>query len=83
MGALTSRQNAGVEEVDIPSTSVYRYPPKSGRCLFPIDDSSLTGANPFNPKHIPGQPISAFSVWEKRRRDILLGYYKAYLLIFG
>ncbi|XP_041744628.1 E3 ubiquitin ligase RNF157 isoform X1 [Coregonus clupeaformis] len=30
MGALTSRQNAGVEEVDIPSTSVYSYPPKSG-----------------------------------------------------
>ncbi|XP_076120883.1 E3 ubiquitin ligase RNF157 [Alosa pseudoharengus] len=30
MGALTSRQNAGVEEVDIPSNSVYRYPPKTG-----------------------------------------------------
>lgn len=30
MGALTSRQHAGVEEVDIPSNSVYRYPPKSG-----------------------------------------------------
>lgn len=30
MGALTSRQNAGVEEVDIPANSVYRYPPKSG-----------------------------------------------------
>ncbi|XP_041076290.1 E3 ubiquitin ligase RNF157-like isoform X2 [Polyodon spathula] len=30
MGALTSRQNAGVEELDIPSNSVYRYPPKSG-----------------------------------------------------
>lgn len=30
MGALTSRQNIGVEEVDIPSNSVYRYPPKSG-----------------------------------------------------
>ncbi|XP_042689145.1 E3 ubiquitin ligase RNF157 [Centrocercus urophasianus] len=29
MGALTSRQNAGVEEVDIPANSVYRYPPKS------------------------------------------------------
>ena len=31
MGALTSRQNIGVEEVDIPSNSVYRYPPKSGK----------------------------------------------------
>ncbi|MEE6520127.1 hypothetical protein FKM82_017927 [Ascaphus truei] len=30
MGALMSRQHAGVEEVDIPSNSVYRYPPKSG-----------------------------------------------------
>ncbi|XP_063074828.1 E3 ubiquitin ligase RNF157 [Engraulis encrasicolus] len=30
MGALTSRQNGGVEEVDIPSNSVYRYPPKTG-----------------------------------------------------
>lgn len=30
MGALTSRQHAGVEEVDIPSNFVYRYPPKSG-----------------------------------------------------
>lgn len=31
MGALISRQNIGVEEVDIPSSSVYRYPPKSGK----------------------------------------------------
>lgn len=31
MGALTSRQNIGVEEVDIPTNSVYRYPPKSGK----------------------------------------------------
>ncbi|XP_043924035.1 E3 ubiquitin ligase RNF157 [Protopterus annectens] len=30
MGAWASRQNAGVEELDIPSNSVYRYPPKSG-----------------------------------------------------
>lgn len=37
MGALTSRQNAGVEEVDVPANSVYRYPPKSGKrggCRF-------------------------------------------------
>lgn len=30
MGALTSRQHAGVEEVDVPAHAVYRYPPKSG-----------------------------------------------------
>uniref|UniRef100_A0A0A9WSF3 RING-type E3 ubiquitin transferase n=2 Tax=Lygus hesperus TaxID=30085 RepID=A0A0A9WSF3_LYGHE len=30
MGALTSRQNAGVEEVDVVSTHAYKYPPKSG-----------------------------------------------------
>lgn len=30
MGALSSRQNAGVEEVDIGSTHAYRYPPKTG-----------------------------------------------------
>jgi len=34
MGALTSRQNAGVEEIDIPSSSVYRYPPKSGEKII-------------------------------------------------
>lgn len=31
MGALTSRQNAGVEEVDIVSNHAYKYPPKSGK----------------------------------------------------
>ncbi|KAK9512171.1 hypothetical protein O3M35_000650 [Rhynocoris fuscipes] len=30
MGALTSRQNAGVEEVDVVSNHAYKYPPKSG-----------------------------------------------------
>ncbi|CAH0554419.1 unnamed protein product [Brassicogethes aeneus] len=30
MGAFTSRQNAGVEEVDIASTHAYRYPPRNG-----------------------------------------------------
>ncbi|RXG60115.1 RING finger protein [Armadillidium vulgare] len=30
MGALTSRQNIGVEEVDITVNHAYRYPPKSG-----------------------------------------------------
>ncbi|XP_071451351.1 probable E3 ubiquitin-protein ligase MGRN1 isoform X3 [Hetaerina americana] len=30
MGAFTSRQNAGVEEVDIASNHAYKYPPRSG-----------------------------------------------------
>ncbi|XP_059804114.1 E3 ubiquitin ligase RNF157-like isoform X7 [Hypanus sabinus] len=30
MGALNSRRDAAVEELDIPAGSVYRYPPKSG-----------------------------------------------------
>ncbi|KAH0953474.1 hypothetical protein HN011_008653 [Eciton burchellii] len=30
MGLLTSRQNAGVEEVDITSNHAYKYPPRSG-----------------------------------------------------
>ncbi|KAF4529055.1 hypothetical protein B566_EDAN006076, partial [Ephemera danica] len=30
MGSLTSRQNAGVEEVDISSNHAYKYPPRSG-----------------------------------------------------
>ncbi|TWW82264.1 E3 ubiquitin ligase [Takifugu flavidus] len=37
MGSLTSRQNIGVEEVDIPSSSVYRYPPKSGQSKSQAD----------------------------------------------
>ncbi|KAF5271935.1 hypothetical protein FQA39_LY07952 [Lamprigera yunnana] len=30
MGAITSRQHAGVEEVDISSNHAYKYPPRSG-----------------------------------------------------
>lgn len=30
MGALTSRQHAGIEEVDIVSNHAYKYPPRSG-----------------------------------------------------
>lgn len=30
MGALTSRQNAAVEEADIISNFAYKYPPRSG-----------------------------------------------------
>ena len=42
MGALTSRQHAGVEEVDIPSNSVYRYPPKSGEGATRAGDEGAT-----------------------------------------
>lgn len=31
MGAIASRQSAGVEEVDIGVNHAYRYPPKSGQ----------------------------------------------------
>lgn len=34
MGALSSRQNADVEETDITANHAYRYPPKSGECFF-------------------------------------------------
>lgn len=30
MGSLTSRQNAGVEEVDISTNHAYKYPPRTG-----------------------------------------------------
>lgn len=30
MGALATRQHAGVEEVDIISNHAYKYPPRSG-----------------------------------------------------
>lgn len=36
MGALTSRQNAGVEEVDVASNHAYKYPPKSGSLFIPL-----------------------------------------------
>lgn len=34
MGALTSRQNAGVEEADVVSNHAYKYPPRSGKCVL-------------------------------------------------
>lgn len=34
MGALTSRQNAGVEEADVVSNHAYKYPPRSGKWNF-------------------------------------------------
>jgi hypothetical protein len=33
MGGLTSRQHAGVEEVDIVSNNAYKYPPRSGMSI--------------------------------------------------
>ncbi|XP_067285596.1 E3 ubiquitin ligase RNF157 isoform X1 [Pseudorasbora parva] len=51
MGALTSRQNAGVEEVDIPSSSVYRYPPKSGNYFA---SHFIMGGEKFDSTHPEG-----------------------------
>ena len=31
MGSLISRQNEGVEEVDVASNHAYKYPPRSGK----------------------------------------------------
>lgn len=36
MGAITSRQHAGVEEADVVSNHAYKYPPRSGSCLCPF-----------------------------------------------
>ncbi|XP_033840240.1 E3 ubiquitin ligase RNF157 [Periophthalmus magnuspinnatus] len=51
MGALTSRQNMGVEEVDIPSNSVYRYPPKSGNYFA---NHFIMGGEKFDSTHPEG-----------------------------
>ncbi|XP_017558130.1 E3 ubiquitin ligase RNF157 isoform X1 [Pygocentrus nattereri] len=51
MGALTSRQNAGVEEVDIPSNSVYRYPPKTGSYFA---SHFIMGGEKFDSSHPEG-----------------------------
>lgn len=51
MGAFTSRQNAGVEEVDIPSNSVYRYPPKSGSYFA---SHFIMGGEKFDSTHPEG-----------------------------
>ncbi|KAJ8013450.1 hypothetical protein DPEC_G00029920 [Dallia pectoralis] len=49
MGALISRQNAGVEEVDIPS--VYHYPPKSGSYFA---SHFIMGGEKFDSTHPEG-----------------------------
>nr|XP_023420728.1 E3 ubiquitin ligase RNF157 isoform X1 [Cavia porcellus] len=51
MGALTSRQHAGMEEVDIPSNSVYRYPPKSGSYFA---SHFIMGGEKFDSTHPEG-----------------------------
>nr|XP_054605289.1 E3 ubiquitin ligase RNF157 isoform X3 [Nothobranchius furzeri] len=51
MGALASRQNIGVEEVDIPSNSVYRYPPKSGSYFA---NHFIMGGEKFDSTHPEG-----------------------------
>ncbi|XP_061472269.1 E3 ubiquitin ligase RNF157 isoform X7 [Rhineura floridana] len=51
MGALTSRQNAGVEEVDVPSNSIYRYPPKSGSYFA---SHFIMGGEKFDSTHPEG-----------------------------
>ena len=42
MGAITSRRNGGVEEVDISTSNAYKYPPKSGVCQQKFEKSHLT-----------------------------------------
>ncbi|KAJ4940844.1 hypothetical protein JOQ06_027136 [Pogonophryne albipinna] len=51
MGALISRQNIGVEELDIPSSSVYRYPPKSGSYFA---SHFIMGGEKFDSTHPEG-----------------------------
>lgn len=53
MGALTSRQNAGVEEADVVSNHAYKYPPRSGKWNFSCDylfilSCCLPSTNPTN-----------------------------------
>ncbi|KAM8947105.1 E3 ubiquitin ligase RNF157 isoform 1-T1 [Pelodytes ibericus] len=51
MGALTSRQHAGVEEMDMPSNSIYRYPPKSGSYFA---SHFIMGGEKFESSHPEG-----------------------------
>ncbi|KAM9831704.1 E3 ubiquitin ligase RNF157 [Neosynchiropus ocellatus] len=51
MGAFSSRQNIGVEELDIPSNSVYRYPPKSGNYFA---SHFIMGGEKFDSTHPEG-----------------------------
>ncbi|XP_054454292.1 E3 ubiquitin ligase RNF157 isoform X2 [Anoplopoma fimbria] len=51
MGAFSSRQNIGLEEVDIPSSSVYRYPPKAGSYFA---SHFIMGGEKFDSTHPEG-----------------------------
>ncbi|XP_067881447.1 E3 ubiquitin ligase RNF157-like [Heterodontus francisci] len=51
MGALSSRQDPGVEELDIPPGSVYRYPPKSGNYFA---SHFIMGGETFDSTHPEG-----------------------------
>uniref|UniRef100_A0A8C6ZVP3 E3 ubiquitin-protein ligase n=1 Tax=Nothoprocta perdicaria TaxID=30464 RepID=A0A8C6ZVP3_NOTPE len=51
MGALSSRQNAAVEEVDVPANSLYRYPPKSGNYFA---NHFIMGGEKFDSTHPEG-----------------------------
>lgn len=43
MGALASRQHAGVEEADVVSNHAYKYPPRSGSYMTSINNSYFNG----------------------------------------
>lgn len=43
MGALASRQHAGVEEADVVSNHAYKYPPRSGSYMTSINNSYFIG----------------------------------------
>ncbi|XP_041073370.1 E3 ubiquitin ligase RNF157 isoform X2 [Carcharodon carcharias] len=51
MGSLNSRQEAGVEELDLPAGSVYRYPPKSGNYFA---SHFIMGGETFDSTHPEG-----------------------------
>ncbi|XP_069785729.1 E3 ubiquitin ligase RNF157 isoform X2 [Narcine bancroftii] len=51
MGALSSRRDAGAEELDTPPGSVYRYPPKSGNYFA---SHFIMGGQTFDSAHPEG-----------------------------
>lgn len=59
MGAFASRRNAGVEEVDLPTSNAYRYPPKSGKKKPPARYESYLV---FVGQHIPSSCLPSFDI---------------------
>lgn len=59
MGALTSRQNAGVEEVDIGSNHAYKYPPRCGEY---VNMHACVPVSCFNLEHLRTSPTQP---WEQ------------------